>query len=139
MILPIIKGAMGVSWTMLSSSLSKMVALIPRKIILTKPGMADVTNSGLVCLVSFLEILNTLVLSKRKMGYNNFPCYNMQKNAKVVSIDGYEDVPENNEKALQKAVANQPVSVAIEAGGRDFQLYESVSFCHNNVLVFLEV
>lgn len=49
-----------------------------------------------------------------------------QKNAKVVTIDDYEDVPANNEKALQKAVANQPVSVAIEAGGREFQLYESV-------------
>lgn len=32
----------------------------------------------------------------------------------------------NDEKALQKAVANQPVSVAIEAGGRAFQLYQSV-------------
>lgn len=52
---------------------------------------------------------------------------NLQKNAKVVSIDSYEDVPENDEKALQKAVASQPVSVAIEAGGRDFQLYQSVS------------
>lgn len=51
----------------------------------------------------------------------------MQKNAKVVSIDSYEDVPENNENALKKAVANQPVSIAIEGGGRDFQLYESVS------------
>ncbi|KAL2242098.1 low-temperature-induced cysteine proteinase [Sesamum indicum] len=55
-------------------------------------------------------------------------CDQFRKNAKVVSIDGYEDVPENNEKALQKAVANQPVSVAIEAGGRDFQLYESGIF-----------
>lgn len=55
----------------------------------------------------------------------------LQKNAKVVSIDGYEDVPENDEKALQKAVAHQPVSVAIEAGGREFQLYNSVcgKFC----------
>lgn len=50
----------------------------------------------------------------------------LQKNARVVTIDGYEDVPENDEKALQKAVAHQPVSVAIEAGGRAFQLYESV-------------
>lgn len=50
----------------------------------------------------------------------------LQKNAKVVSIDGYEDVPQNDEKSLQKAVANQPVSVAIEAGGRAFQLYQSV-------------
>ena len=50
----------------------------------------------------------------------------MQKNAKVVSIDDFEDVPVNDEKALQKAVANQPVSVAIEGGGREFQLYDSV-------------
>lgn len=52
----------------------------------------------------------------------------VQKNAKVVTIDDYEDVPVNDEKALQKAVANQPVSVAIEAGGRAFQFYESVTF-----------
>nr|CAD1823101.1 unnamed protein product [Ananas comosus var. bracteatus] len=51
-----------------------------------------------------------------------------RKNAKVVTIDGYEDVPANDEKALQKAVAHQPVSVAIEAGGRAFQLYESGIF-----------
>lgn len=51
----------------------------------------------------------------------------LQKNNKVVSIDSYEDVPANNEAALQKAVVSQPVSVAIEAGGMDFQLYESVS------------
>lgn len=48
-----------------------------------------------------------------------------RKNAKVVTIDGYEDVPENDEWALKNAVANQPVSVAIEAGGRAFQLYKS--------------
>lgn len=51
----------------------------------------------------------------------------MQKNAKVVTIDGYEDVPSNNENALKKAVAHQPVSVAIEASGRALQLYQSVS------------
>ncbi|KAL8487519.1 hypothetical protein ACS0TY_023994 [Phlomoides rotata] len=55
-------------------------------------------------------------------------CDQSRKNAKVVSIDGYEDVPENNEKALQKAAAHQPISVAIEGGGRDFQLYESGIF-----------
>jgi hypothetical protein len=37
-----------------------------------------------------------------------------------------EDVPENDEKSLQKAVAHQPVSVAIEADGCEFQLYKSV-------------
>ncbi|KAK3131137.1 hypothetical protein QOZ80_6BG0502480 [Eleusine coracana subsp. coracana] len=55
-------------------------------------------------------------------------CDPNRKNARVVSIDSYEDVPINNEKALQKAVAHQPVSVAIEASGRAFQLYHSGIF-----------
>lgn len=50
----------------------------------------------------------------------------MQKNAKVVNIDLYEDVPVNDEIILKKAVSSQPVSVAIEGSGRSFQLYESV-------------
>ncbi|KAM7251883.1 hypothetical protein ACFE04_023766 [Oxalis oulophora] len=55
-------------------------------------------------------------------------CDPIRKNAKVVTIDGYEDVPENDEKSLKKAVAHQPVSVAIEAGGREFQLYTTGVF-----------
>ena len=47
--------------------------------------------------------------------------------AKAVSIDGYEEAPEKDEKSLQKAVTNQPVSVSIDAGGDDFSLYQSVS------------
>ncbi|XP_020595208.1 oryzain alpha chain-like, partial [Phalaenopsis equestris] len=52
-------------------------------------------------------------------------CDTYKKNVRVVSIDSFEDVPVNDEKALQKALANQPVSVAIEAAGRAFQLYQS--------------
>ncbi|KAE8655160.1 Cysteine proteinase RD21a [Hibiscus syriacus] len=55
-------------------------------------------------------------------------CDPTRKNAKVVSIDGYKDVVRYDERALKKAVANQPVSVAIEAGGRALQLYESGVF-----------
>ncbi|XP_059446096.1 cysteine proteinase mucunain-like [Corylus avellana] len=55
-------------------------------------------------------------------------CDTNRKNARVVTIDGYEDVPENDENSLKKAVANQPISVAIEAGGRAFQLYDSGVF-----------
>ena len=42
----------------------------------------------------------------------------------VVTIDGFEDVPENDEAALQKAVAKQPVSVAICASS-GLQFYSS--------------
>ncbi|KAF9683663.1 hypothetical protein SADUNF_Sadunf04G0037200 [Salix dunnii] len=43
-------------------------------------------------------------------------------------ITGYEDVPVNNEKALLQAVAKQPVSVAVDGGGYDFQFYKSGVF-----------
>ncbi|KAH9616545.1 hypothetical protein KSS87_004262 [Heliosperma pusillum] len=55
-------------------------------------------------------------------------CDTFRKNAKVVTIDDYEDAPTYNEKSLQNAVANQVVAVAIEGGGRDFQLYDSGIF-----------
>lgn len=54
----------------------------------------------------------------------------LQKNAPEVILDGYEMVPESDENALMKAVANQPVAVAIDAGGKDFQFYlEVTSLC----------
>lgn len=46
----------------------------------------------------------------------------------TVTIDGHEHVPENDEEALLKAAAHQPVSVAIDAGSSDFQLYSEVIF-----------
>ncbi|CAI9099951.1 OLC1v1036853C1 [Oldenlandia corymbosa var. corymbosa] len=46
----------------------------------------------------------------------------------AATITGFEDVPANNEAALLKAVANQPVSVAIDASGSDFQFYSSGVF-----------
>ena len=46
----------------------------------------------------------------------------------AAKINGYEDVPANNEKALQKAVAHQPIAVAIDAGGFEFQFYSSGVF-----------
>jgi len=45
----------------------------------------------------------------------------------VVTITGYEDVPENSEISLLKALAHQPVSVGIAAGSKDFQFYKGVS------------
>ncbi|KAJ9146935.1 hypothetical protein P3X46_029148 [Hevea brasiliensis] len=54
---------------------------------------------------------------------------NTEKEANhAAKIKGYEDVPTNNEAALMKAVAKQPVAVAIDAGGFEFQFYSSGIF-----------
>ena len=50
-----------------------------------------------------------------------------QDESETVTISGYRDVPENNEQSLLKALVNQPLSVAIDASGRDFQFYSGVS------------
>ncbi|XP_071905389.1 senescence-specific cysteine protease SAG39-like [Coffea arabica] len=55
-------------------------------------------------------------------------CSANEEHPPAATIKSYEDVPENNESALLKAVANQPVSVAIDAGGQDFAFYSSGVF-----------
>lgn len=57
----------------------------------------------------------------------NHVCCSLQEETEVVAISGYHDVPENDEQSLLKALAHQPLSVAIEASGRDFQFYSGVS------------
>ncbi|KAH9758875.1 hypothetical protein KPL71_016827 [Citrus sinensis] len=52
----------------------------------------------------------------------------LQLNRHIVTIDGYKDVPENNEKQLLQAVVAQPVSVGICGSERAFQLYSSGIF-----------
>ncbi|KAE8723433.1 Senescence-specific cysteine protease SAG12 [Hibiscus syriacus] len=55
-------------------------------------------------------------------------CNKSEEASHAATITGYEVVPANNEQALQKAVANQPVSVSIDAGGSAFQFYSSGIF-----------
>ena len=43
----------------------------------------------------------------------------------VVKINNYTDIVNNDEKVLKRAVYQQPVSVAIQANKRSFQLYHS--------------
>nr|XP_043607708.1 vignain-like [Erigeron canadensis] len=50
-------------------------------------------------------------------------CDTSKRNSPTVKIDGYENVPDNDENALKKAAANQPISIAIDAGGLLFQFY----------------
>ncbi|CAN1229462.1 Senescence-specific cysteine protease SAG39, partial [Linum perenne] len=57
---------------------------------------------------------------------SNYP-YNKASNH-AAQIKGFEDVPPNDEGALVKAVANQPISVAIEASDSSFRFYESEGY-----------
>ncbi|GLU22871.1 hypothetical protein SLE2022_389120 [Rubroshorea leprosula] len=58
----------------------------------------------------------------------NGSCNSAKESNHAAWITGYEDVPSNSEAALLKAVAQQPVSVAIDAGESDFQHYSSGVF-----------
>ncbi|KAK4274808.1 hypothetical protein QN277_017981 [Acacia crassicarpa] len=55
-------------------------------------------------------------------------CIKDKLNRRFVTIDGYTDVPPNDEKQLQKAVVTQPVSVGICGSDRAFQLYSEGIF-----------
>jgi hypothetical protein len=55
-------------------------------------------------------------------------CNSKEEASCIAKITGYESVPANSEAALLKAVANQPISVSIDAGGSDFQFYSSGVF-----------
>ncbi|KAH7672353.1 Actinidain protein [Dioscorea alata] len=59
-------------------------------------------------------------------------CDTTKENNKIVTIDAYKRVIQRNEFALQQAVARQPIAVAVEAYGKDFQLYTKgifTAFC----------
>ncbi|TQE03864.1 hypothetical protein C1H46_010528 [Malus baccata] len=55
-------------------------------------------------------------------------CNSKKEASHAAKITGFEDVPANSEKDLLAAVAHQPVSVAIDASGSDFQFYSSGVF-----------
>ncbi|KAG6779894.1 hypothetical protein NC652_012017 [Populus alba x Populus x berolinensis] len=55
-------------------------------------------------------------------------CDEKREELEVVTISGYHDVPRNDEQSLLKALAHQPLSVAIDASGRDFQFYSGGVF-----------
>ncbi|KFK22654.1 hypothetical protein AALP_AAs45238U000100 [Arabis alpina] len=60
--------------------------------------------------------------------YNGVQGYCNSIKTKSVTIDGYEDVPPNDEISLQKAVAHQPVSVGVDKSSQEFMLYQSGIF-----------
>ncbi|KAK6930882.1 Cathepsin propeptide inhibitor domain (I29) [Dillenia turbinata] len=79
--------------------------------------------------VHFIHAGNKRKDTSYKLGVNKFADLtnkefrSLYTNSPVVVIDGYKDVPPNDSEALMRAISQQPVSVAIEAGGPEFQFY----------------
>ena len=90
--------------------------------------LVDNTCFSFYLLLQTLDILTSLPI---------FPCskYALQLNRHVVTIDGYTDVPENDEDQLLQAVVKQPVSVGICGSERAFQLYSKVTVPNPNLLL----
>lgn len=105
-----------------------MVELTLNRITLLKVGTGHATVTRFLVsafyLILSLEFLIHLLTSKASLTTS---CYSpFQLKRRVVSIDGYIDVPPNNEQELLQAVAAQPVSVGICGSERGFQLYSGV-------------
>ena len=91
--------AMEVSWTTLLRGLRKTAVSAPKR---TTPTLRHIKSSG--------------------------PC---DKTCDIVDgsqITGFVDVPKNSDDAMMQALSKQPVSIAIQADQRDFQLYKSGIF-----------
>lgn len=74
-------------------------------------------NLAFICILVLFDFSQNLISDDSLL---------QKETSKVVVIDDYQDVPTKSESSLLKAVSKNPVSVAIEAGGRDFQHYQGV-------------
>ncbi|KAJ4717315.1 Cysteine proteinase [Melia azedarach] len=87
----------------------------------------DTNNNG--CNGGFMDTAFEYIISNggihREEDYpyqgEQLPC--QDNPGELVTIHSFQDVPQNDESSLLHALANQPLSVAIEASGRDFQHY----------------
>ncbi|KAK7386410.1 hypothetical protein VNO78_26623 [Psophocarpus tetragonolobus] len=108
----------------------KFVSLSEQELVDCDKAYNEGCNGGLMDYAFEFIIKNGGIDTDKDYPYRGYDgiCDPTKKNAKIVTIDGYEDVPSYNENALKKAVAHQPVSVAIEGSSKALQLYESGVF-----------
>ncbi|CAH9069497.1 unnamed protein product [Cuscuta europaea] len=120
-------------------STGKLTSLSEQELISCSQGESTHGCGGGLMDGAFEYIINNKGLtSTRNYPYiaKNGTCNKLKKSRVAAKIAGYERVPGNNELALLKAVANQPVSVGVEAGGQAFQFYKSGVFsghCRTNL------
>ncbi|CAN0890150.1 Senescence-specific cysteine protease SAG39 [Linum grandiflorum] len=111
-------------------STGKLVSLSEQELI-----DCDRSSNDQGCNGGFMDDAFQYVKSKGLTTESNYPytaadgtCNAVKTNPSSAKINGFEDVPANDEKSLLKAAANQPISVAIDASGSAFQFYSSGVF-----------
>lgn len=109
---------------------NKLVSLSEQELVDCDTDQNQGCNGGLMELAFEFIKKKGGVTTEAKYPYqaNDGTCDVSKESSPAVSIDGHENVPANHEDALLKAVAKQPVSVAIDAGSSDFQFYSEGVF-----------
>ncbi|KAJ0443666.1 putative fruit bromelain [Helianthus annuus] len=112
-------------------STGKLVSLSEQELVdCDTSGEDQGCNGGLMDEAFKFIIQNKGITSETNYPYEGIDgtCSTTKESSHAATITGYEDVPANSEEALLKAVAMQPVSVAIDASGQDFMSYKSGVF-----------
>nr|POE52678.1 senescence-specific cysteine protease sag12 [Quercus suber] len=106
------------------------------KISLSEQQLVDCVEGNHGCGGGFMDYAFEYIIQNQGLATEeNYPyqamdgtCDQQMASNIVAQISSYEDVPSNNEEALLQAVANHPVSVAIEGSSSDFKSYSSGVF-----------
>ncbi|XP_075477508.1 LOW QUALITY PROTEIN: senescence-specific cysteine protease SAG39-like [Primulina tabacum] len=108
----------------------KLISLSEQQLVDCDTSEDQGCNGGLMDYAFEYMIGNDGITTETNYPYDgeDGPCNSNKESSHVAKITGYEDVPANSESSLLQSVANQPVSVAIDAGGSDFQFYSSGVF-----------
>ncbi|KAL0337247.1 UNVERIFIED_CONTAM: Senescence-specific cysteine protease SAG39 [Sesamum calycinum] len=108
----------------------KLISLSEQELVDCDTSEDEGCNGGLMDNAFEFIISNGGITTESNYPYEGVDgtCNTKKESSDAAKITGYEDVPANSESALLKAVANQPVSVAIDASGSDFQFYSSGVF-----------
>ncbi|KAI3456183.1 hypothetical protein Pfo_012846 [Paulownia fortunei] len=106
---------------------------------LSEQQLLDCNTENYGCNGGYMEIAFNYIKQKGITAYENYPYQGYQGNCNsqasaskpIVMISNYETVPHNSESALLKAVANQPVSIGIDAGCDAFMNHQAGIFTEN--------
>lgn len=114
-------GAMEGAWAI---DTGKLVSLSEQQLVDCSGSYGNHACNGGLMDSAFEYVMDNGICSESEYGYEakKGTCEECDT---VVTISGCSDVTPNNEVVFKNAVSQQPVSVAIEADTREFQLYKS--------------